>query len=113
MLPWLVVGTAWDEQMAELSADIILALRRADLTNQQAALYMWGDNKHESLLSHALAGRRPLNVFLLSHLPQEFWIQFLRLRALRVGREVVEHGFGVVLEDVRALLPNMRGREVA
>jgi hypothetical protein len=103
------VGVTFDESVAEMCEDIVLALRRADLTNQQAALYMWGDNRHEAELSHALKGRRPLDILRMAKLPKGFWVHFLRLRAIRVGHEVVEHGVGVVLDDIRALLRNMKG----
>lgn len=105
MIPAMLGGwTQHDEASAEFAADIITALRRADLSNLTASIYMFRDDKHEAELSHALAGRRPLNAYLLTRLPMDFWISFLTLRAQRLGRELVEHGFYQVLTDVRALL---------
>lgn len=105
--------TKHDAGSAELAADIINALKLADISQFSASLYMWGDDAHECELSHALAGRRPLNAYLLTRLPPAFWVYFLKLRAQRVGHDLVEDGLSNLLEDVRALLRNIWGREAA
>lgn len=100
-----------DDASAEFAADVITALRRADLTNLTASIYMWGDAKHETELSHALAGRRTLNAYRLTRLPFDFWVQFVGLRAQRLGREVVDHGVYQVMSDVRAYLGRDKGAQ--
>lgn len=110
MIPAMLGGwTQHDDASAVLAADIVTALRRADLSNFKASIHMWGDDKHESELSHALAGRRCLNAYLLTRLPLEFWMHFLALRAQRIGRELVDGGVFQVLSDVRALLRRDQG----
>lgn len=93
-----------DDASAEFAADVITALKRRDISNFAASIYMWRDDKHETELSHALAGRRPLNAYLLVRLPLDFWVELLEIRAKRVGREVVEYGLFQVMSDVRAYL---------
>ena len=105
--------TQHDEGSAEFAGDVIVALRMAGISQFAASLYMWKDDKHEQELSHALAGRRPLNAYLLTRLPVAFHVHFLKLRALRIGHDVVEDGLSDLLEDVRALLRNIRGKEAA
>lgn len=112
MWPVLIGGwTMEGPEAAEWVADFVLSLRRADLPNLSASIYMWGDDRHESELSHVIAGRRSFPLWRMLKLPPAFHIEFLKLRAARVGHQVVDDGIGEVLRDVRAHL--RRGNEAA
>jgi hypothetical protein len=98
-----------DDISREIAMDVIAALRQSGISQFAASQYMWGDLKHETQLSRQLAGLQPLNLYRLFRLPPEFILAFLKLRAQRVGAELVPPG--VMRDLVSTVMSLVRERK--
>jgi hypothetical protein len=95
-----------DDISREIALDVIEALRQSGISQFAASQYMYGDLKHETQLSRQLAGVQPLNLYRLFRLPPSFQFCFLKLRAKRLGADVIEPGIiQELLAHLRALVP--------
>jgi hypothetical protein len=110
LMPGLV-ATSNNEAVNALLADIAEAIRRAYPKQAAACIDIWGKDGHEAELSHALSGRRSLNVAWLASLSPRFWFHFLRLRAKRIGSDVIEPGvMADLVAKVNQLVESAKGR---
>jgi hypothetical protein len=103
-----------DEETRAFASDVSRAIKRAHMTQFEASVWMWGDDKHEAQLSRQLAGKEHLSAYRLCKLPAAFQKEFYRLRAQRIACDVIEPGIiQELLANLRALVPAKKEKEVA